>query len=263
MKEMATKESQSIRLQKVLSAAGVASRRAAEKLIVDGRVTLNGVTVRRLGVCADPQSDDIRVDGRRVARPGPRRYLLVHKPRGVVTTRRDPQRRKTVIDLVPRLSEYVYPVGRLDYDSEGLLLLTNDGEMASLLTHPSHGVSRVYEATVRGCPTDQQLRRIARGMRLDGRRTVPAEVRRISRPRTSLNTDRAYIQIVLREGRNRQVRRMFESIGHPVVRLIRTSIGPLRLRGLKSGQSRDLSKEELNALRGVLNHVSKVNIDDN
>ena len=162
MGEMATKESQTIRLQKVLSASGVASRRAAEKLITDGRVTVNGLTVRRLGVCADPQNDDVRVDGRRVARPGRRRYLLVHKPRGVVTTRRDPQRRKTVLDLIPRVNDYVYPVGRLDYDSEGLLLLTNDGEMASLLTHPSHGVSRIYEVTVRGCPTDQQLRRIAK-----------------------------------------------------------------------------------------------------
>ncbi len=253
-----TKESQSIRLQKVLSAAGVASRRAAEKLIADGRVTVNGLTVRRLGVCADPQSDDVRVDGRRVARPGRKRYLLVHKPRGVVTTRRDPQRRKTVLDLVPRVNEYVYPVGRLDYDSEGLLLLTNDGEMASLLTHPSHGIPRIYEATVRGCPTDQQLHRIAKGMRLDGRKTVPAEVRRISSVRTALRADRACIEVVLREGRNRQVRRMFQSIGHPVVRLVRTSIGPLRLRGLKSGQSRDLSKEELRVLRGVLNGVIDV-----
>ena len=253
MREMVAKESQTIRLQKILSVAGIASRRAAEKLIGDGRVTVNGLTVRRLGVCADPQSDDIRVDGRRVARPGRRRYLLVHKPRGVVTTRRDPQRRRTVLDLVPRLNDYVYPVGRLDYDSEGLLLLTNDGEMASLLTHPSHGVARIYEATVRGCPTEQQLRRIAKGMRLDGRRTVPAEVRRISNARTSLRSDKACIEIVLREGRNRQVRRMFQSIGHPVVRLIRTSFGPLRLRGLKPGQARDLSAAELSVLRGVLN----------
>ncbi len=252
---MATKESQSIRLQKVLSAAGVASRRAAEKLIADGRVTVNGLTVRRLGVCADPQSDDIRVDGRRVARPGRRRYLLVHKPRGVVTTRRGPQHRKTVLDLIPRVSDYVYPVGRLDYESEGLLLLTNDGEMASLLTHPSHGVSRIYEVTVRGCPTDQQLRRIAKGMRLDGRKTVPAEVRRISSARMSLRNDRACIEIVLREGRNRQVRRMFQSIGHPVIRLVRTALGPLRLRGLKSGHSRDLSTEEIRLLRSVLIEV--------
>ena len=255
MGEMATKESQTIRLQKVLSASGVASRRAAEKLITDGRVTVNGLTVRRLGVCADPQNDDVRVDGRRVARPGRRRYLLVHKPRGVVTTPRDPQRRKTVLDLIPRVNDYVYPVGRLDYDSEGLLLLTNDGEMASLLTHPSHGVSRIYEVTVRGCPTDQQLRRIAKGMRLDGRKTVPAEVRRISSARMSLRNDKACIEIVLREGRNRQVRRMFQSIGHPVIRLVRTSLGPLQLRGLKLGHSRDLSKEELRLLRGVLSDV--------
>ena len=252
---MATRESQTIRLQKILSVAGIASRLAAEKLIGDGRVTVNGLTVRRLGVCADPQSDDIRVDGRRVARPGRRRYLLVNKPRGVVTTRRDPQRRRTVLDLIPRVNDYVYPVGRLDYDSEGLLLLTNDGEMASLLTHPSHGVSRIYEVTVRGCPTDQQLRRIAKGMRLDGRKTVPAEVRRISSARMSLRNDRACIEIVLREGRNRQVRRMFQSIGHPVIRLVRTSLGPLQLRGLKLGHSRDLSKEELRLLRGVLSDV--------
>ena len=190
-----------------------------------------------------------------MARPGRSRYLLVHKPRGVVTTRRDPQRRKTVLDLIPRVNDYVYPVGRLDYDSEGLLLLTNDGEMASLLTHPSHGVSRIYEVTVRGCQTDQQLRRIAKGMRLDGRKTVPAEVRRISSARMSLRNDRACIEIVLREGRNRQVRRMFQSIGHPVIRLVRTSLGPLQLRGLKLGHSRDLSKEELRLLRGVLSDV--------
>ena len=242
------KPPQGVRLQKLLSSAGVASRRAAEKLIADGRVTLNGRTVTVLGTRADPATDDVRVDGRRVGRPSRRRYLMVHKPRGYVTTRRDPQQRKTVLDLIPDVREYVYPVGRLDYDSEGLLLLTNDGELASVLTHPRHGIERVYEATVRGVPTSARLRRLASGVPVEGRRTGPASVRLLV-GRAASRGDEARVRIVLREGRNRQVRRMFDAIGHPVRRLRRTQIGPLRLRGLKPGQARDLSAAELAALR--------------
>ncbi len=248
MRELPTSASREMRLQKVLSAAGIASRRSAERLIADGRVTVNGRTVRRLGTCADPIADDVRVDGRRVARPGRRRYLLVHKPRGYVTTRSDPQRRRTVLDLIPRVRDYVYPVGRLDYDSEGLLLLTNDGELAAVLTHPRHGVPRVYEATVRGVPTAAKLRRLAMGVAVDRRRTAAADVRLMPRPRAA-RADQSRIRIVLREGRNRQVRRMFDAIGHPVLRLRRTALGPLRLRGLKPGETRDLSEAELGAVR--------------
>jgi len=237
-----------VRLQKILSVAGIASRRSAERLISDGRVTVNGQPARRLGTCADPSKDDIRVDGRRVGAARKRRYVIVHKPRGYVTTRIDPQRRRTVLDLVPKVRDYIYPVGRLDYDSEGLLLLTNDGELAARLTHPRHGVPRVYEATVLGVPTQIQLRRLARGVNIKGRRTLNTEVRLLSGERLRRG-NYARVQIVLREGRNRQVRKMFEIIGHPVVRLRRTALGPLRLRGLKLGEARNLVSGELKALR--------------
>lgn len=237
-----------VRLQKLLSAAGVASRRAAEQLIADGRVTVNGRTVREPGARADPASDHVRVDGRRIARQVRRRYLLVHKPRGYVTTRSDPHRRKTVLDLIPHVREYVYPVGRLDYDSEGLLLLTNDGALAAVLTHPRHGVTREYEATVRGVPSAARLRRLASGVEIDGRPTAPAEARML-RGGTSGRSGEALVRIVIREGRNRQVRRMFDAIGHPVRRLRRTRLGPISLRGLRPGAARELTLAEVGALR--------------
>ena len=157
-------------MQKILSQAGVASRRASEQLMLDGRVTVNGQTVRELGTKADPAADDIRVDGRRIRVPERRLYFLLNKPRGYVTTRSDPQKRPTVLDLV-NVRDYVYPVGRLDFDSEGLLLLTNDGDLASHLTHPSHGVNRVYEAQVLGVPDPHDLERLSRGVVVEGRRT--------------------------------------------------------------------------------------------
>ena len=237
-----------VRLQKLLSAAGVASRRAAERLIADGRVTVNGRTVRELGARADPAGDDVRVDGRRIAREVRRRYLVLHKPPGYVTTRSDPHRRKTVLDLIPGVREYIYPVGRLDYDSEGLLLLTNDGALAAVLTHPRHGVARVYEATVRGVPSGARLRRLASGVDIDGRPTAPADVRMLPRGARG-RSDEALVRIVIREGRNRQVRRMFDAIGHPVRRLRRTRLGPISLRGLRPGASRDLTPAEVGALR--------------
>src|SRR5919197_2302371 len=151
------------RLQKILSQAGVASRRASEQLMLEGRVTVNGTTVRELGTKADAARDDIRVDGRRIKVVERHRYLLLNKPRGYVTTRSDHQRRPTVIDLMHGVRDYVYPVGRLDFDSEGLLLLTNDGELAARLTHPRHGVRRVYEARVLGVPDARDLQRLSRG----------------------------------------------------------------------------------------------------
>ena len=244
-----------VRLQKLLSAAGVASRRAAERLIADGRVTVNGRTVREQGARADPAGDDVRVDGRRVARQVRRRYLVLFKPRGYVTTRSDPHRRRTVLDLIPGVREYVYPVGRLDYDSEGLLLLTNDGALAAVLTHPRHGVVRVYEAAVRGVPTGARLRRLASGVEIDGRPTAPAEVRLLRRG-TAGRSDEALVRIVIREGRNRQVRRMFDAIGHPVRRLRRTRIGPVSLRGLRPGAARDLTPAEVGALRRAVRSVA-------
>ena len=243
-----------VRLQKLLSAAGVASRRAAEQLIADGRVAVNGRTVREAGVRADPAGDDVRVDGRRVARQVRQRYLVLHKPRGYVTTRSDPHRRRTVLDLIPGVREYVYPVGRLDYDSEGLLLLTNDGALAAVLTHPRHGVARVYEATVRGVPNGARLRRLASGIEIDGRPTAPAEVRMLHAGAAGRSSE-ALVRIVIREGRNRQVRRMFDAIGHPVRRLRRTRLGPIGLRGLRPGAARDLTPAEVGALRRAVRSV--------
>lgn len=235
------------RLQKILSQAGVASRRASEQLIRDGRVTVNGVTVRELGSKADPAADDIRVDARRIKRPERSRYLLLNKPRGYVTTRSDPQRRPTVMDLLREVREYVYPVGRLDFDSEGLLLLTNDGDLAARLTHPRHGVPRVYEATVAGVPDEHDLGRLARGVVIDGRRTQPAAVQIVP----THDEGRTTLRITIREGRNRQVRHMFDAVGHPVDRLKRVAIGPLRDARLKSGYWRDLTTQEVAALKRV------------
>jgi 23S rRNA pseudouridine2605 synthase len=245
--------SSAIRLQKILSQAGVASRRAAEKLIEDGRVSVNGRTVREMGVKADPLADDIRVDGRRLRAPERHRYILMNKPAGVVTTRSDPQRRQTVIDLLHGVREYVYPVGRLDYDSEGLLLLTNDGDLAARLTHPRHEVERTYEAYVAGTPDVEAIEKLRRGIPLDGRRTMPADVKLLSRPvlekRNSDKRTNGVLLITIREGRNRQVRRMCEAVGHPVRKLRRVRIGPISDRRLRVGEWRELTRNEVEKLK--------------
>src|SRR6202158_2875644 len=210
------------RLQKILSQAGIASRRASEQLMLEGRVTVNGTTVRELGTKADASRDDIRVDGRRIKIPERHLYLLLNKPRGYVTTRSDPQKRPTVIDLLVGVREYVYPVGRLAFDSEGLLLLTNDGDLAARLTHPRHGVPRVYEVQVLGVPNAHDLDRLSHGIVLDGRRTKAAAVS-LMRPRSKFKTAekdaRATLSITIGEGRNRQIRKMCEALGHPIGRL--------------------------------------------
>ncbi len=235
-----------IRLQKLISQAGVASRRAAEKLIAEGRVTVNGETVREMGTKANPSSDDVRVDGRRIKSAERLRYILLYKPVGYVTTRSDPQKRPTVIDLLGGVREYVYPVGRLDYDTEGLLLLTNDGDLAARLTHPRHGVKRTYEARVAGIPDDDALERLRRGIPLDGRRTLPAEVSLLNKRR---GMGDGVLAVTIREGRNRQVRRMLEAVGHPVRKLTRVGIGPLIDRGLRPGEWRELTAVEVGQLK--------------
>jgi pseudouridine synthase len=239
-----------IRLQKILSTAGVASRRAAEKMIREGRVSVNGATVTELGTRADPDTDDIRVDGRRVhtAALTPRRYLLLNKPRGYVTTRSDPQHRRTVMDLIKGERGYLYPVGRLDYDSEGLLILTNDGDLAARLMHPRHGVERVYEARLRGAPDHHDLERLARGMLIEGRRTAPARARIVEAGRGA-REDQSIVEITLHEGRTRQVRKMCEAIGHPVIRLRRVRIGPIADPALPPGSYRELRPEEVRRLQ--------------
>src|SRR5687767_14955291 len=230
------------RLQKLLSQAGIASRRAAEKLIAEGRVSVNGTTVREMGTKADPSVDDIRVDGRRIKRPERLRYILLNKPAGYVTTRSDPQRRPTVIDLLRGVRDYVYPVGRLDFDSEGLLILTNDGDLAAKLTHPRHGVARVYEARVLGVPDDHDLDRLQKGVAIDGQKTGPAEVKALGP---------GHLRVTVREGRNRQVRKMCDAIGHPVTSLRRVAIGPIQDSRLKIGHWRELSEVEVKKLRAA------------
>ena len=228
------------RLQKILSQAGIASRRASEKLMLEGRVSVNGTTVMELGTKADPARDDIRVDGSRIKTPERHIYVLLNKPRGYVTTRSDPEKRPTVLDLLKAVREYIYPVGRLDYDSEGLLILTNDGDLAARLTHPRHGLQRVYEVKVLGDPDAHDLSRMSKGISIDGRRTEAADV-------ISLGPSR--LQVTVREGRNRQVRKMCEAIGHPVTALRRVAIGPLRDSRLKVGHWRELSPQEVERLR--------------
>jgi pseudouridine synthase len=239
------------RLQKIISTAGVASRRLAEELIAQGRVEVNGKTVTALGTKANLERDEIKVDGRRIKAQKRKRYILLYKPRGYVTTRSDPEGRATVMDLLKSVKEYVYPVGRLDYDSEGLLLLTNDGDLAARLMHPSHEIEKVYEARVRGVPAAEDLERLARGIVLDGKRTAPATIRVADRPtkKTESGAEHTFVEVVLREGRQRQVRRMFESIGHPVVRLRRVRIGPITDENIPIGHWRELDEQEITKLR--------------
>lgn len=241
------------RLQKIISAAGIASRRAAEEFITQGRVTVNGKTVTELGTRADPASDDIRVDGRRIKTPQRRRYILLYKPRGYITSRSDPQRRPTVIDLLSTggVREYVYPVGRLDYDSEGLLLLTSDGDFAARLTHPRHGIEREYHVRVRGVPDEHAIDRLSRGVTIEGRRTAPAQVD-VERVIDAESGPQAVLSFVIREGRNRQVRNMCDAVGHPVVRLKRVRIGPIEDDRIRPGEFRDLTAQEVRALMAAV-----------
>lgn len=235
-----------VRLQKIISTAGVASRRAAEKLIQEGRVSVNGQTVRELGSKADPEVDRIRVDDRRVKGAQRLRYFLLNKPRGYVTTRSDPEKRRTVLDLMKGVREYVYPVGRLDYDSEGLLILTNDGELAATLAHPRHEVERVYDTQVLGVPDAHDIDRLSKGIVIEGRRTSQAHVELL--PRRS-EGDTSVLRVTIHEGRSRQVRRMCDAIGHPVRTLRRVRIGPITDKNLRLGTYRELTAEEVRRLK--------------
>jgi 23S rRNA pseudouridine2605 synthase len=229
------------RLQKVLARAGFGSRRACEELIGEGRVEVNG-EVAALGRRVDPEHDRVSVDGVALpVRPGLVYYLL-NKPARVVTTAHDPEGRPTVIDLVPG-EPRVFPVGRLDWDTEGLLLLTNDGDLAHGLIHPSRGVPKTYLVEVAGVPGRAALRRLREGVDLDDGPTAPARARV-----TQTTPTGAALEIVIHEGRNRQVRRMCEAVGHPVRRLVRTRFGPLRDHRLAPGQWRALTSSEIRAL---------------
>ncbi len=238
-----------VRIQKIIADAGLASRREAEDWIREGRVRVNG-KMAKLGERADLETDAVRVDGKRIRpRTGPRSYVLLNKPRGYVTTVDDPEGRHTVSDLLPPgLRRGVKPVGRLDVQTEGLLLLTDDGDVARLVTHPSTGCPKEYQVKVSGVPTDAQLAKLRRGIILDGRRTRTAEIVRV---RTTARGEEgnSWLRVVLKEGRSRQIRRMFERIGHPVSKLKRVAIGPIRDAELPSGAWRPLSRGEVERLR--------------
>ena len=221
------------RLQKILARAGVASRRGAEAAIAAGRVTLNGDTVSQLGSRADAARDDIRVDGVRVHSAAVPVYLLLNKPKGVVSSRQDPQGRSTVMELVPPVAG-LFPVGRLDVNTEGLLLLTNDGAFAERVAHPRYEVPRVYHAKVHKVPEAETLERLRRGVFVDGERLVESD-------------KNAWVEVTLHEGKNHEVRRLLEAVGHRVAKLRRVGLGPLTARGLKPGQFRALTPSEVRA----------------
>ncbi|MDI6812644.1 MAG: pseudouridine synthase [Desulfitobacteriaceae bacterium] len=246
-------ETEGTRLQKVLAQAGVASRRRAEELIREGKVYVNGIKVEALGVKVGP-TDEIRVEGRMIQGRQAWHYYLLNKPCGVMTTAQDPQGRTTVLQLLGALPVRVYPVGRLDYDTSGLLLLTNDGELAHRLAHPRYGVDKTYRVWVEHAIPPARLKILAHGIELEDGKTAPAKVR-VIRPTPFL------LEITIHEGKNRQVRRMFAAIGHPVLRLERIRYGPLVLEGdLKAGAFRLLTKAEIKALRqlvGLAGHDDK------
>ena len=236
------------RLQKILARAGICSRRGAELLIQEGRVTVNGKVITRLGSQADPLKDHVKVDGKLLTgAPGPKRYLAAYKPRRMITSLADPEGRPTVADLLraAKIRTRVYPVGRLDWDADGLLLLTNDGDLANKVMYPKTHLRKIYRVKVRGNPSERALGRLRRGIHIGPRqRTLPAEIQVESRGETA-----SWLRVTLVEGRQNQIKKMFENVGHPVRRLRRMSIGPVGLGRLRIGELRELSDRELSRLR--------------
>lgn len=247
-------KNEGIRIQKVLSDNGVLSRRKAEEAILRGRVQVNGHPAT-IGQKIDPRKDLVALDGVNLqfARRKQNVYIMLHKPRGYVTTTSDEMGRRCVTDLVQDAPAKVYPVGRLDKLSEGLLLLTNDGAFANQVMHPRSHVSKLYRVTVRSIVTERQLVQLATGVEVDGRKTLPASVHLLSS-----ESGRSVLQLTLTEGRNRQVRKMCEAVGLTVVRLKRTAVGPLKLGMLQPGQWRELTPAELTALRGAVQKANRV-----
>jgi len=236
------------RLQKLIARAGLCSRREADRMIQEGRVTVNG-TVAQPGDRADLARDHVKVDGKRLPSPEPQRYLLVYKPRGVMTTCDDPEERTTIVDLVrPVVRERVFPVGRLDYHSEGLIILTNDGDLAARLGHPRYGVVREYLVKVRGDLNDDELKQLMNGTVVEGRLVRPLRARRESTTRSAGNS---WWRVEVAEGRTHEVRELFFRAGHPVQRLRRTAIGPIRDTELRPGDFRELGRDEVRALRNA------------
>jgi len=235
------------RLQKVMAHAGVASRRKSEDIIKQGRVKVNGSTVTEMGFKVDPETDEIIVDGEVISKEK-QVYLLLYKPVGYVTTVDDPRGRKTVLDLIDSIKQRIYPVGRLDYNTSGLLLLTNDGELTYILTHPSHEIEKTYLVEAKGYVDDNKLNKLEKGIKLSDGMTAPAKTE--LKERNSVSTK---FTITIHEGRNRQVRRMCEKISNPVEKLKRISFAHLNLDGLKAGNYRKLTTKELKKLQDMKN----------
>jgi len=234
------------RIQKILSSAGLCSRREAEAFITEGRVKVNGKVITELGAKADAEQDVIKLGNKVVRPPAVKIYLLMNKPRGCITTLKDPQGRQTVIDILGRGAPRVFPVGRLDYETEGLLLLTNDGEFANAVMHPSQELPKCYEVKVDGVMSESDLSAMAHGIRLKDGMTAPAKVRKMK-----LTDKNSWIEVTIHEGRYRQVRRMCEALGHPALKVKRTKIGPVILRGTPLGAYRDLTTSEVRSLLGA------------
>ena len=232
-----------VRLQKYMADCGIASRRKSEELIAAGKVKVNGATAK-VGDKIDPKNDLVTVEGRKLRRDRELRYIMLYKPRGFISTMSDEMDRKCVAQLVADVGTRVYPVGRLDRDSEGLLLFTNDGAFANNMTHPSKHVSKLYRVTIRPGITEEQVAKMMAGIMIDGKKTLPAEVRVLE-----TFPDRAVIEVSLCEGRNRQIRKMCEALGLEVARLKRTAIGPVKLGMLQQGKWRDLTPQEVAALK--------------
>lgn len=232
------------RLQKFLSECGIASRRAAEKLIKEGYISVNGCVVRDMGVKVDTDIDIVRYKGAIVKKSIEKVYIMLNKPKGYITTVNDEFKRRTVMELVKGVGVKVYPVGRLDYDSSGLLLLTNDGDFTYRLTHPGHEVNKVYEVRINGFPDENSIEKLRTGVVIDGRSTSPADV-------YVLNTGENYtvLKFIIHEGRNRQIRKMCSTIGHEVIDLNRVSIGDIKLGNLKAGEWRYLTPAEISCLK--------------
>ena len=236
------------RLQKIIAHAGVASRREAESMIRDGRVTVNGRVVTELGSKADVDHDHIKVDGKLITRKETHRYILLYKPKEVMTTVEDPQGRRTVIDLVRGVRERIYPVGRLDFHSEGLVLLTNDGDLAYKVSHPTHGSVKTYHVKVRGVPEERLVDKLRRGITLEGKRTLPCEINRLRTTGKGDDEGNSWFEVKLREGRTQQIRKMFQAMGHPVSKLRRVAIGPISDPKLTPGVWRELTEREVRML---------------
>src|SRR5689334_3375033 len=236
------------RLQKIIAHAGFASRREAETMIREGRVTVNGRVVTELGSRANAARDHIKVDGKLITRAEPHRYILLYKPKEVMTTVEDPQGRKTVIDLVRGVRERIYPVGRLDFHSEGLIVLTNDGDLAFKVSHPRHGSVKTYHVKVRGVPEPRLIEKLQRGITIDGKRTLPCGIEQMKTTGRNGDEVNSWYEVKLREGRTQQIRKMFKAVGHPVTKLRRVAIGPITDPKLTPGDWRELTKQEVKLL---------------